>query len=66
MREVLTKSMARNIFYGGSLFFILIFIGLSIHSHLYVVRVSTADAPLTPSVAAGKHVWERYACINCH
>ena len=26
MREVMTKSMARNIFYGGSLFFIAIFI----------------------------------------
>ena len=22
--------------------------------------------PLTESVARGKHVWERYACINCH
>lgn len=66
MREVLTKSMARNIFYGGSLFFILIFVGLSVHSHLYIVNTSTADAPLTDSVAAGKHVWERHACINCH
>eukprot|EP01034_Spumella_vulgaris_P009933 gene9933-12605_t len=36
MREVMTKSMARNIFYGGSLFFIVIFVGLSIHSHNYV------------------------------
>ena len=25
MREVLTKSMARNIFFGGSLFFIVVF-----------------------------------------
>ena len=47
MREVLTKSMARNIFYGGSLFFILIFVGLSVHSHCYIVNVSTNDAPLT-------------------
>ena len=46
MREVLTKSMARNIFYGGSLFFILIFIGLSVHSHWYIVNVSTNEAPL--------------------
>ena len=66
MREVLTKSMARNIFYGGSLFFILIFIGLSVHSHFYIVNVSTNKATLTASVAAGKHVWERKACINCH
>lgn len=66
MREIMTKSMARNIFYGGSLFFIAIFLGLAIHSHYYIVNVSTADSPLTPSVAAGKHVWEKHACINCH
>lgn len=66
MREVMTKSMARNIFYGGSLFFILIFVGLTFNSHRYIVNVSTADAPLTESVAAGKHIWEKHSCINCH
>lgn len=66
MREVLTKSMARNIFYGGSLFFILIFIGLFAHSHWYIVNVSTDREGLTDSVAKGKHVWEAKACVNCH
>lgn len=66
MSEVLTKSMARNIFYGGSLFFIVIFLGMSIHSHRYIVKTSTTAAPLTEAVAAGKKVWERHACINCH
>ncbi|MFO1171868.1 MAG: cytochrome c [Hyphomicrobiaceae bacterium] len=66
MREIMTKSMARNIFYGGSLFFIAIFLGLAIHSHIYIVNTSTAAAELTPSVAAGKHVWEKHTCINCH
>lgn len=66
MREVMTKSMARNIFYGGSIFFILIFLGLSVHSHRYIVNVSTAAQPLTESVVLGKHVWEKHACINCH
>lgn len=66
MREVMTKSMARNVFYGGSLFFIVIFVGLSIHSHIYIVNVSTDKAGLTESVAAGKRVWERKACVNCH
>ncbi|MGV6876348.1 c-type cytochrome [Pseudochelatococcus sp. B33] len=66
MREVLTKSMARNIFYGGSLFFIAIFIGLSAQSHLYIVNTSTDRAGLTDSVAAGKHLWEKHACVNCH
>lgn len=66
MREVLTKSMARNIFYGGSLFFILIFIGLFAHGHWYIVNVSTDHAGLTQSVQRGKHVWEMKACVNCH
>jgi nitric oxide reductase subunit C len=66
MREVMTKSMARNIFYGGSLFFLLIFFGLTAHSHYYIVNVSTASKPLTDSVKRGKHVWEINACINCH
>lgn len=66
MREVLTKNMARNIFYGGSLFFIIIFVGLSIQSHHFIVTTSTDSATLTPSVVAGKHIWEKKACINCH
>ncbi|MDU9005345.1 c-type cytochrome [Sedimentitalea todarodis] len=66
MREVMTKSMARNIFYGGSLFFILIFVGLTMHSHRYIVTTSTNAETLTESVVLGKHVWEKHACINCH
>ncbi|SMP07159.1 c-type cytochrome [Shimia sagamensis] len=66
MREVMTKTMARNVFYGGSLFFIVVFLILSAHSVRYVVTQSTAHAELTDSVARGKHVWEKHACINCH
>ena len=66
MSDVMTKSMARNVFYGGSLFFIAIFGAMSVHSHLYAVNVSTDKAGLTESVAAGKHIWEKNACINCH
>ena len=66
MREVMTKSMARNIFYGGSLFFILIFLGLTAHSHYYISNTSTDKATLTDSVAAGKLIWEEKSCINCH
>lgn len=66
MREVMTKSMARNIFYGGSLFFILIFLGLSAHSHYYIRNVSTNEETLTESVIEGKKLWEIHGCINCH
>ncbi len=66
MREVMTTSMARNIFYGGSIFFVLIFLGLSVHSHIYIVNTSTASMPLTESVVRGKRIWEEHACVNCH
>jgi len=66
MSERLTKSAARNIFYGGTAFFIVLFIALSIHTHLYIVNTSTDETTLTESVTRGKHVWERNACINCH
>jgi nitric oxide reductase subunit C len=66
MAETLTKSAARNIFYGGSLFFFLLFDGLTAHTHWYMVNVSTADAELTDTVKHGKHVWEKHSCINCH
>ncbi|NVO25355.1 c-type cytochrome [Donghicola mangrovi] len=66
MREVMTKSMARNIFYGGSLFFILIFIGLTAQSHRYITTSSTDVAALSDSVVHGKRLWEENGCINCH
>lgn len=66
MSEILTKSRARNVFYGGSLFFIGVFVVLTIQSHRYVVNTSTAGAPLTDEVKLGKEVWERNSCINCH
>ena len=59
-----SRSAARNVFYGGSLFFLVVFIALTLHSHYYIVTQSTVE--VTDSVARGKHVWERNACINCH
>ncbi len=66
MSEVLTKARARNIFYGGSGFFVVVFLGLVAHSHAYIANTSTSALPLTEQVALGKEVWERGSCINCH
>jgi|SRR5680860_988281 len=66
MAEFLTKSRARNIFYGGSIFFVVVFLALTVQSHRYVVSTSTAGMPLSDAVVHGKHVWERNSCINCH
>ncbi|TDG12621.1 cytochrome c [Seongchinamella unica] len=66
MSDVLTRSAARNIFYGGSLFFFILFAGLTAHTHWYMVTTSTDSEALTDSVKRGKHVWEENSCINCH
>ncbi len=66
MAETLSRSAARNIFYGGSLFFFIVFAALTAHTHWYMVNVSTDSQTLTESVKQGKHVWEKHSCINCH
>ena len=66
MSERFTKSAARNIFYGGSISFFAIFVGLTAQSHWHILTNSTDAATLTENVVRGKHVWERNSCINCH
>lgn len=66
MAEILTKARARNVFYGGSIFFVAVFAALTVHSHKYITNSSTSALPLTDDVVLGKRVWERNACINCH
>jgi len=66
MTERFTRSAARNIFYGGSLFFLIVLFVLTGQSHLYILEESTDASTLTESVARGKHVWEKHSCINCH
>lgn len=66
MSDVLTRSAARNIFYGGSLFFFLLFAGLTAHTHWYMLTTSTDSEALTDNVKRGKHIWEENSCINCH
>ena len=65
MSAFLTKSAARNIFYGGSLFFILVFLGLTFHTSRALPERDHREN-ITPQVARGKHVWEVNNCIGCH
>jgi nitric oxide reductase subunit C len=60
-----TKQAARNIFYGGTLFFALAFIGLATHSSTQIPKRSN-QAALTPAVERGKTIWETRNCIGCH
>ena len=65
MSGTFTKSMARNIFYGGSVFFILVFLALTFETHRALPERDNREA-LTPQVALGKKVWEDNNCIGCH
>ncbi len=65
MNEVFTKSMARNIYFGGSLFFVLIFLALTFHTIKTIPELDNRAA-LTEQVKHGKEVWENNNCIGCH
>ncbi len=65
MSETFTKSMARNIYYGGSVFFFLVFIGLTMHTTKVMPETDNREA-LNESAARGKHLWEDNNCIGCH
>jgi nitric oxide reductase subunit C len=60
-----TKEMARNIFFGGSLFFILVFLGLVFHTE-QVIPERSKQASITESVVRGKAIWEQNNCVGCH
>src|SRR5450830_1810362 len=65
MSETFTKGMARNIYFGGSVFFFLIFLALTYHTEQTFPARSNVDQ-LTESVIRGKGVWERNNCVGCH
>jgi nitric oxide reductase subunit C len=65
MSEVFTKGMARNIYFGGSLFFVLVFLALTFHTTKTLPELDNS-ANLTEQVKLGKDVWEKNNCIGCH
>ena len=65
MSEVFTKTMARNIFYGGSVFFFLLLLALTFDTQ-GVLPERSNDANITPEIVLGKKVWEDNDCIGCH
>lgn len=65
MSEVFTKTMARNIYLGGSVFFFLLFLSLSFDT-LGTLPKRDNRANITETVALGKKVWEDNNCVGCH
>jgi nitric oxide reductase subunit C len=65
MTERITKSMAKNIYYGGGTFALLIFIALTFDT-VHQIPERSNEQNMTPSVVAGKKLWEQNDCVGCH
>lgn len=61
----MNKRQTRAFFYIGSGIFTAIFLGLTVDTHRQIGKL-TNEASNTPEVQAGKHIWHRKNCINCH
>ncbi|CAM2830570.1 c-type cytochrome [Moritella viscosa] len=65
MSDNFTKGMARNIYYGGSVFFFLLLMGLTFDTMLELPERDHREN-ITEAVAHGKELWENNNCIGCH
>jgi nitric oxide reductase subunit C len=61
----MTRRHTRLFFIAGTAIFTIVFIAMTVHSHMRFGELTNADE-ITEEVIAGKHVWHRKNCINCH
>ena len=59
----MSNKAARNLFIFGSLFFFVIFLGLTFDT---MKQIDGRAPEVTKEVDAGKMVWQKYDCIGCH
>jgi len=57
--------MAKNIYYGGGMFALLVFAALSFDTIKQIPERSN-EAAMSKSVVAGKALWEKNNCVGCH
>jgi nitric oxide reductase subunit C len=62
---MLSKSQARLFFFGGTAFFGLIFLALTVDTMGRLDERQNVDQ-LTPAVVRGKHIWDSNNCMGCH
>lgn len=65
MSASFTKSAARNMFYGGGMFFFLLFVALTFNTVQSSPKRDNSRN-LTEQVVRGKRLWEVNNCIGCH
>ena len=63
---MLSKKQAKIFFLGGTILFMLIFIGMSVHSLMVGIPENTNDSEITDEVRLGKQLWDDNNCMGCH
>ncbi len=67
MSTSFTTSSARNVFYGGTAFFVLLFAALLFQTESDIPKRDRREMlAANPQIAAGKKIWEDNNCIGCH
>ena len=66
MSTLFSTSVARNIFYEGTVFFFLMFLALTYNTEQQLPQRDQRAQLANPAVAAGKRIWENNNCIGCH
>lgn len=61
----MTRQQARLFAIVSTALVIVAFLGMTIDSHRHFPRLTNEDK-MTPQVVAGKDVWHKYNCTNCH
>ncbi len=59
----MSNKAARNLFLFGSLFFFVIFLGMTFDT---LGKLDSRAPEITQAVDDGKMVWHKYDCIGCH
>jgi nitric oxide reductase subunit C len=62
---MMTNRTAKTIFYVGTLSSAILFLALTLDTHRQVKALTNADQ-LSDEVVAGKHVFQKYNCNDCH
>ena len=66
MSGTFSASAARNVFLGGTIFFFLVFLGLTYNTQQQLPQRDQRAQLSNPQIAAGKKLWETNNCIGCH
>lgn len=61
----MSTKLARWIFYIGTLISLALFLVLTVDTHRQIQTLTHADR-LSEQVVAGKRVWQKYNCNDCH